>query len=115
MIDSSFSVDLVHLNGQTVVRFLGELDLAQADHAEEHARRALARTATGPLIIDLSELSYCDSSGIRALLHIQAEAQRRGVNVLLRRPRPLVHRVFELAGVVDLLQIDGDPSTLPTR
>jgi anti-anti-sigma factor len=111
--DATFSVDVVHVNGTTVVRFMGELDLAYVEHAEEQALRALGATNGGPLVIDLSELSYCDSSGIRALLTIDTTAAKRERPVVIRHPRPVVRRVFQIAGVDERLTIEKDKTGPP--
>jgi len=96
-----FSVEFVHSNGDAVIRFAGELDIGQAEKAERAAIAALDRTEPGPLVVDVRALHFCDSSGIRALLRIEAEAQGRGRSIVLRAPDAQLRRVLELVGLLD--------------
>ena len=86
------------------VRFAGELDIATAPHAEEELRRA--EESTPPtLAVDLSGLSFMDSTGLR--LVVAAAARAREANrrlVVVRGPEP-VHRVLELTGLDSRLDI----------
>jgi anti-sigma B factor antagonist len=66
----------------------------------------LDQTPAGVLILDLRKLTYCDSSGIRVLLTLQAETCARGREMMLRHPQPAVARVFEVTGVRDQFFIE---------
>lgn len=74
----------------------GELDLSTADEVEEELESA---EALGPavLMLDLSGLSFLDSTGLRLVLAADDRARRDGRRlVLVRGPDP-VHRVFRIA------------------
>ncbi len=62
--------------------------------------RVLAREAAseGDLTLDLSELVFIDSSGVRALLRTAGELAGRG-RLLLVGVRPAIRRTFEIMGV----------------
>lgn len=65
------------------------------------------RSAPGDrLVIDASALSFIDSSGLSELLEVLEERQARGGEVVVRDPSPPVRRVFEIAGLTDVFQID---------
>jgi anti-anti-sigma factor len=83
----------IRIDGRCVV-VAGELDLA----AEPHLRDAIAKVGTG-VIIDLANVAFIDSSGIRTIIH--GIATFGDVRVL--NASPAVRRVFELAGVADLV------------
>lgn len=75
-----------------VLRVAGEVDMATAPELEAHARKALDRDETD-VLVDLTEVTFIDSSGIAALtgLHRQLEERRRhltirGLNAVTRRP-----------------------------
>ena len=99
-----FLVDYGPENESRVVRFIGQLDLADAPRAKEIGLAALAElNGNGaPLILDLSELTFCDSSGVHALYAILAQAMASGHPVTLRRPHPVVRRVLELTDTLPL-------------
>jgi anti-sigma B factor antagonist len=99
-VDPVFEVDTSRIDGQALVGFCGELDLAGFTQAHLTTVDVLDQTS-GALILDLSRLTYCDSSGIHLLLKLQAETQARGREMKLRNLQPVVARVLDVAGVRD--------------
>ena len=91
-----FAVEVAARDGRAVVRFIGKLDMTQCKRAEIRTLGALSASQGGPLVIDLAELTYCDSSGVRALLQINIAARKAGRRVIIRRPKPSVLRVITL-------------------
>ena len=80
----------------------GELDLATAELFGEHVVRALAGGATD-LVLDLAGVTFCDSTGVDALIKARAEAERRGVRLTAENARGVTRRSLEITGVLDLL------------
>jgi anti-anti-sigma factor len=74
----------------TVWQVVGELDLGSAEVLET----AIVPNGEVCLTLDLSELTFIDSSGIHALEKL-ARAERM---VVLRGPTRNVRRVFEIVG-----------------
>ena len=103
---SVFEVESSGADGQVLVRFLGELDMAGVKEAHDQVVDVLDRIPQGVLIVDLGRLTYCDSSGIHVLLGLQAETRARGRQMMLRHLRPGVARVLEVAGVRDQFVIE---------
>jgi anti-sigma B factor antagonist len=82
-------------DGHLVVAFCGELDVTGAADAEA---AITALVAGGQyLVIDMSALGFLDCSALGALLRAQALA-RRGGDVVLAAPQPLVRRLLALTG-----------------
>ena len=80
----------------------GEVDMAAAGELETAVVRACSDSKT--VEIDLHEVSFIDSIGLRAVLAAKALCAELGVEFLLvpsRHEAP--RRTFELAGVLDLL------------
>jgi anti-anti-sigma factor len=104
----TFLVNHGREDGTRVVRFIGELDLASARRAKEVGLEALSllNGDGGPLIIDVSELAFCDSSGLHAFCAIQAQAEATGHLTILRRPHPLVRRVLEMTDTLSLFVLE---------
>ena len=94
-----FSVDISHVDGRNAVRFIGELDMEAANTAKDRALDALSAFGDGPLFIDLSDLSFCDSSGLHALTLVAQTARSDGRLVVLVRPRQAVRQVLRIAGL----------------
>lgn len=95
MRDDGFQVEL---DGACRATLSGELDLS----AYDDATRALAPLfgATDDVSLDVSGLSFVDSSGIRLL--IQLHQGLNGGRLILRSPPPHLARVLEIAGLPDL-------------
>jgi len=77
-----------------VLWLAGEFDLAGIDEFQAAVDAVL--DAQGELVLDLSELTFLDSTGIRAFL-IVANTVEGGV--VLRKPTPSVRRVLDLVGI----------------
>ncbi|WP_354536928.1 STAS domain-containing protein [Kitasatospora sp. NBC_00240] len=72
-----------------VIEAAGELDLAGAPILHTAIHRALAtRPASPKLVIDLAAVTFCDSTGIDALLLARTETGRQGVTPHLSPPHP---------------------------
>lgn len=75
-------------------RLAGEIDLSNA-----HALSQWLMPATedgGDLTLDLSELRFIDSSGIRVLVQAFQTLETKGARLILRSPLPPVREVFDL-------------------
>ncbi|MFJ1701923.1 STAS domain-containing protein [Kitasatospora sp. NPDC088346] len=85
--------------GTTVlVALAGELDLDTLAPADEALGQALA---TGParVVVDLAEVSFCDSSGLNLLLRTRLAAQEAEVELrLAAAPDGQFGRLLELTG-----------------
>jgi anti-anti-sigma factor len=76
----------------------GELDLTMSDHLA--ARLAELRQADAWVRLDLSQLEFIDSSGIRVITRAALEARRDGWALELERElSPTVRRPLELLGM----------------
>lgn len=101
-----FEVDAGAVNGEVLVRFVGELDIAAIGDAHDGVVGVLDQNPNGPLIVDLEGLTFCDSSGIRELLVLQRLANARGREMVLRHVLPNVTRVLEVVGLSDAFTIE---------
>jgi anti-anti-sigma factor len=74
----------------------GELDLATVEHLREVLRRH--SDSAGDLTLDLSDLRFIDSSGLRAIMEVSKSLGGEGV-VILRNPSRMASRVLTIAGL----------------
>jgi anti-sigma B factor antagonist len=90
-------------NGAVValVALRGEIDVAEAPGVERRLADALA--AGGPVIVDLREVTFIDSSGMAVLLRAAQAAARDAHELRLLRPGPPVMRTFQIAGLAERL------------
>ncbi|MGZ4277375.1 MAG: anti-sigma factor antagonist [Solirubrobacteraceae bacterium] len=80
-----------------VVRVRGELDVATSSSLERLLLRA--REPGERVLLDLTELSFMDSTGLRVLLRAQQAAERGGWEIVLAGVSAPVRRLFDLSGV----------------
>jgi anti-anti-sigma factor len=107
----------------TVFHIKGEINITTYEQLEQKAREAF-NTGTRDLLLDLTEVTYISSAGIRALNNVfkllrsdapeeSDEAMRKGLSdgtfksphLKLQGPSPRVLEVLKIAGVDMLLQI----------
>jgi anti-sigma B factor antagonist len=100
-----FRCDVEPVHGWIRVRPHGELDLASADQLDGKLRE-LRETGFDQIELDLSSLTFMDSTGLRIVLAWDDVARRDGMHLRLVPGPPAVQRVFEVTGVVDRLPFD---------
>lgn len=91
-----------HRDGHVEFFIAGDLDLTGADPLRTRLV-TLGTESPGDLILDLGQLEFLDSTGIRALILTQQELARSGRRLVLRNARGSVHRVLELTGLIGQL------------
>ena len=89
--------------GLVVVRLHGELDMEGAPAVEDELTTLISGGA-GDVVVDLSELSFIDSTGIQCLVRAAERAEEDGGALRLRGARGQVEDVIKLTGVGGLLQ-----------
>ena len=92
-------IDKADAGSEHVVRLAGEVDVFNS----EDVRGALVESAGATVVVDLSELSFIDSSGIAALVRGRREIEARGQSLVLRNPQDPVSLVFETLGMENWL------------
>jgi anti-anti-sigma factor len=92
--DPDFHCAVDAAGNETVVRLGGELDLA----ASHTVQRALAHL-DGRVVVDLSDLRFLDSTGIRAFVIAHQRLVEQGGAFVVRSPQAQVRRVLEIAGM----------------
>ena len=85
-----------------VIHLVGELDMSTVGTLRAAVQGNLPAT-TGRLVLDLSELVFCDSLGLGTLLVLSRTARSQGSLLVLRRPSAYFLRMVEIAGVAQAL------------
>lgn len=84
---------------------VGELDIASVPRLEEAVTDALS-AGTRHLVLDLAELSFVDSSGLRAFLVFHDRARSEQWTLTLARPSEQVRTIFEITDAAETLPVD---------
>lgn len=109
--DPPLSVDIVPAEGGTVAVVVGELDLLTAPELTDALHKAIDDHVDGDsVLVDLSGLSFCDSSGLAALIDANLYATEHGRSLVLLSPQRAVLRVLRITGLARVFEIRGVPS-----
>jgi anti-sigma B factor antagonist len=87
--------------GERVIRLRGELDIDSAPDLERALLRS--RPAQQRVVLDLSELKFMDSTGLRVLLRARAAAEEGRWEILMRDVPSNIQRLFDMTGVHEAL------------
>jgi anti-anti-sigma factor len=91
-------------DGDTVrIALTGELDLATGDAVREQLERDFAAVRPSLVLVDMAEVSFCDSSGIEALICARNAAIAQGTVLRLVNVRGIARTTLEITGVLPLL------------
>lgn len=101
-----------HEGDQAVVTVVGEIDMVTEGHLREAVDDALRHDPTPiRLIVDLSQVDFLDSAGIRALLLSHGQAAKQGTELRVCAPKPTVATVLQVTRVNDLLGLPLPPAS----
>ncbi|WP_336319839.1 STAS domain-containing protein [Streptomyces lavendofoliae] len=111
----TFTVRTETLPDQAVLLTLsGSLDHHTSPRLTDHLH-TLPPTALRTVLLDLSALSFIDSTGLTALLHIRRAAVDAGGTVDLIAPSPPVQQMLNITGVNRIFDIHPDLHARPAR
>ncbi|WP_197677596.1 STAS domain-containing protein [Micromonospora krabiensis] len=96
------------------LRPVGEIDLATADALDAALADALGRPGITEVVVDLADVGFLDSSGIRVLVGAAAAARRAAATLRVVDPQPVVARVLRITAVGGLLGLSpgGPPAAV---
>lgn len=101
--DRGLRVDRVPQPG-VIFRLTGYLDLSTVDLLRDTVGRACDGEA-GDVVLDLSGLAFCDSSGVGALVWLYRRVNTGSRRLVLRAPRRHVRDVLRISGVDRVITI----------
>lgn len=102
---SAPSITVEHTNAECVVRLVGEIDVAVVTDVGRMADELLSAgcpDSAPTLVIDLTEVTFLDSSGMGTLVALRSRALERGQQTMLRGLSRRVARPLEVTGLISL-------------
>jgi anti-anti-sigma factor len=87
--------------GGVLIELHGELDSGTCDELITAFRAALGEGRPGTITLELSDVSFIDSAGIRSVIMIEREARDRGVSLAIAAPPNEVTELLRTAGVIE--------------
>ncbi|MEW9555984.1 STAS domain-containing protein [Nonomuraea sp. NPDC050783] len=84
--------------GCALVAVTGEIDLYTAPHLQSEFTRLLQE---GPsrVVIDMSAVDFCDSTGMNVLLSALKRMKEQGGTLEVASPRPAVRKILQVTGL----------------
>jgi anti-anti-sigma factor len=92
------------------VSVAGEIDLHTVAGLEAEAVRAIEQTPAR-LILDLAEVTFCDSQGLAALVRVDRLARTRGGHLTIVNATRIVARVMQITGLNTALDVKEQPGS----
>ncbi|MEY2580670.1 MAG: anti-sigma factor antagonist [Ilumatobacteraceae bacterium] len=105
---SSCTVDVETTGSYVVVTVVGELDMADADQVAQVLVEA-ANAGRPILRVELSGLTFADSSAIKAIILGAKAAEEHGVTYELVNPHGRVQRLLQVTGLNKALNVVYEP------
>jgi anti-sigma B factor antagonist len=88
----------------TIVHARGEIDAFTSTSLGESLRAAMMENR-GQIMVDLSEVTFIDGSGLRILERCQQDCRDRGLSFGLTKPAPHIRRLLQLVDLDKVLPI----------
>jgi anti-sigma B factor antagonist len=93
--------------GTVVVSPAGELDAFTSPELRSELHRLLEDVATKRLVVDLTAVTFLDSSALGVLVGALRRLRERGGELHVVQPRPTVKRIFELTALDSVFTLHG--------
>ena len=91
-----------------VVALAGEIDLYTAPRLQTELMSVLSVNKPAQIVVDMSAVEFCDSTGMNVLLAAHRVATEHGGELTLAAPRPSVRKILEVTGLQSVFTIDDD-------
>ena len=85
------------------IKLGGEVDIASAPELQNVLTAALWGAEFTTVVIDLTDVTFIDSTGLSVLVDAHASSVQDGIRLVLRPGPPSVQRAFEVSGLTRLL------------
>jgi anti-sigma B factor antagonist len=101
---SPFGLTIERRDGTVHISLSGELDISTAPQLEDDLRRVEAERPEC-IVLDLRDLSFMDSTGLRLLIMADARAREEGRRLAIGRGNEMIQRVLHLTRLDERLEI----------
>jgi anti-anti-sigma factor len=101
---SPFGVTIERRDDAVHLKLSGELDISTAQLLEDDLHRV---EAEGPelIVLDLRDLAFMDSTGLRLLIMADARAKEQGRRLAIGRGNEMIQRVLHLTRLDERLEV----------
>jgi len=96
----------------TIVTLAGEIDLYTAPRLQSELLAAMRSAEPAQVVVDMSGVEFCDSTGMNVLLAAHRQACERGGGLALAAPRAPVRKILEVTGLASVFTVHDDLAAL---
>ena len=93
-----------------IIALAGEIDLYTAPRLQSELTAALSGQSPARIVVDMSGVDFCDSTGMNVLLAAHRLASERGGDLILAGPRPSVRKILEVTGLQSVFTVHDGPA-----
>jgi anti-anti-sigma factor len=95
----NFRIETLKSGSRITIKLGGELDSAACGELVSQFERVAGNSSE--IVLDLSEVSFIDSSGMRAIILVERSAGERGVALTTLPPPEAITDLLQMSGVAD--------------
>jgi anti-anti-sigma factor len=106
----NFRIETIETESGITIKLGGELDSATSDEVMAHFERAAAGPQSTDLVLDLSAVSFIDSTGMRAVILIERGAEERGVALTIVPPPESLTDLLTVTGLANRASLAPQPA-----
>ncbi|GAA2270016.1 anti-sigma factor antagonist BldG [Actinomadura luteofluorescens] len=92
-----FDISLMRDDRCTLVRVKGDIDVVSRARFEDALFEVVE--SGEPMVVDMREVTFCDSTGLNAIVAANRRAGEHGTHLALVALPPRVQRVFRITGI----------------
>jgi anti-sigma B factor antagonist len=91
-----------------IVALAGEIDLYTAPRLQAELAGVFLPADPATIVVDLSAVDFCDSTGMNVLLAAHRLAAEQGGELILAAPRPALRKILEVTGLQSVFTVRDD-------
>ena len=92
------------LNGNTMIVILdGDLDEYTAHYVRSRMDKLIDNNKFSKLVIDMSELSFMDSTGVGVLIGRYKKLKNYHTQMYITNPNTTIERIFKMSGLYEIM------------
>jgi len=95
-----------------IMSVAGEIDLYTAPRLHSELMAALSAGAPLRLVVDMTGVEFCDSTGMNVLLAAHRRAREAGGELQLASPRSAIRKVLQVTGLESVFTVVDLPAAV---
>lgn len=103
--DPGSGISCQHQDDGTYLTLWGEVDAALREAASDAMATVVARRTVTPIVLDVRDVTFLDSSGVAFILQIYMLGQETGSPVHLYEPSEAVTEVLDMVGMAGRIPV----------